>query len=304
MEQFTTTFLEIARRFHDAGNALEQWKKELDESTQTTALSEIQLRAHFDEFTALVNETVAYQDQLIYFFFRDEIKWKEFLLDPEAIIEDPFFKYEKTPLTLKEANCIHMLHQYSWLQVLKKLIQLDPLKGSIVFLLPPMGEKELNEQPDYLPPCILMEANMYKGQPLFYCWSVELPKTEAMTLGDGEHLSQLYHHIQEHFDTPPELSMEEYILKMKESMRERKADGQFENVSTFGGARDKKEGHIYFLYWTEFYVFMCTLNINKLMDEIPQKIRKNNLLPYNTLFCEPENFRKFRLDFQDSNTEA
>lgn len=303
MEKFTNTFLEISRRFHEVGNALAEWEQKLALLPPSSGSTEFVLRERVAEFSGLLNQTIGYQDQLLYFFFREEIQWQEFLLDPKALIEDPFFNYEKTPLLLKEAHTMHLLHQYSWLQVLKKLAQLDPNEGSLIFLLPPAGEKEVLQQPDYLPECVLMEASIYKNQPIFYCWTVILPKTDSMTFEAGEHISQLYHHIEEHFDHPPQFSLEEYIFKMKESLQERKKEGVFENVSTFGGARDKKEGHIYFLYWTEFHVFMCTLDINKLQDTLEQKIRKNALLPYNTIFCEPDSFRKFRLEFEEEEIE-
>lgn len=299
MELFTSTFLKLSQRFQQAGEQFVQLRTRVLAADEQEELPRAEFTGVINEFAEILSATCGYQDQLLYFFFRDELDWKTFLTDPEAETKDPFFKYEKTNLTLGEAHSLHLLHQYSWLQTLKKLGQMDPEKGSIVFLLPPKSELLEIDQPDYLPECILMEANMYKGQPLFYCWNVLLPRDHAMTLDAGEHIINLYRHIEEHFDHPPDMSLRDYLTKMKQSMEERKKDGRFENVSTFGGARDKKEGHIYFLYWTEFHVFMCTLDINRYQDTLEQRIRKNNLIPFNTLFCEPVQFRKFRLEFED-----
>jgi len=296
MEQFIHVFQKLVQQISTSGKEFTEWKDQQGNFSDSS-LQEFVTRV--ETFATLYSHLIQYTNQLAYFFFREELQWKEFLDNPEALIEDPVFQYEKTPLRLREAQSLHLLHQYAWYQVLRKMAQLDPVKGSLVFLLPPSGVRGELEQPDYLPECILMEAGLHEEQPVFYCWHVRLPDEERFQTGEGEALTRLYDHMIEAFPPKEPITLEEYLMQMKDNHKERKTEKGFENVSTFTGSRQNENTHVYFLYWTEFYVYMCTLNRAQYQENFTSRVRKNSMIPLNTIFCEASEYRKFRLDFYD-----
>ena len=297
MEQFIQGFQELVKKFCDSSNAFDDWKADQDfpeSSTPPELMTQIQeFSSHHQQITQSIN-------QLAYFFFREELLWDGFLQNPDAVIEDPVFEYKKAPFSLREAQCLHLLHQYSWYQVLKKIVQLDPVKGSLVFLLPPSGAQGELEQPDFLPECILMEACLYRENTLFYCWHVNLPDKTSFKLEEGESLVQLYDHMMTNSPPSNRVGIRDYLIRIRdnyEGLRNEKRE--FENHSSFMGSRTNENTHVYFLYWTQFYVYMCTLDKADLQPTIDTRIRKNSMIPINTVFSEGTNYRKFRLNFDE-----
>jgi hypothetical protein len=297
MNQFIKTFQELVIKLCISGNQYEEWKVKQNFPESSTSPDFV---AQMQEFSSHHQQIIQTVNQLAYFFFRDEMLWSNFLDDPKAIIEDPAFQYVKAPFTLREAESLHLLHQYSWHQVLRKIVQLDPVKGSLVFLLPPSGvHKEITE-PDYLPECILMEAGLHKEKPLFFCWHVKLPDSNEFRVGDGESLVQLYDHMMLHCPPAEKVGIEEYLARIEESHQSLvSAKNGFENHSSFTGSRLNQCTDVWFLYWTEFYVYMCTLDRSEVESTLDSRIRKNSMIPINTVFCEGSKFRKFRLNFQE-----
>lgn len=297
MDQFLQVFQTLTKKLAAVNDKLDDWKMAQD--FEHSPLPKDTIEA-IQEFSTLQQQIFLYTNQLAYFFFREEIMFQEFLYNPEQIIEDPLFKYEKHPLRLKEAQSLHLLHQYSWYQVLKKMAQLDPVKGALVFLLPPSGAKDELTQPDYLPECILMEAGLYEEQALFFCWHVRLPEVEELRVGDGESLSCLYDFMMANTTEDKRVEYPEYLREIQENLEEMKNEkGGFKNNSSFTGSRKSESKHVYFLYWTEFYVYMCTLNRAELEETIPTRVRKNSMIPLNTVFCEATQYRKFRLTVEE-----
>lgn len=296
MDEFVKTFQQLINDLVSFGGKFEEWKLDQQEAWHESPPA---MKDKVQEFTQHYQQIIEYTNQLAYFFFREEIQWNNFLKDSKQTIADPFFKYQHNPLNVREAQSLHLLHQYAWYQMLKKVAVLNHEKGSLVFLLPPSGVKGEQDEPDFLPECILMEANLYKEQPIYFCWHIAFPSDPELKMAEGEAMTRLYDLMMENFPPKKEISLLEYLEELKISYDERKKqEGGFVNTSTFAGSRSNPSTHVYFLYWTEFFVYSVCLDRASIEDKIEQNIRKNSMIPLNTVFCEGSEYRKFRLDFE------